>query len=136
MEDGWPASVTAGRWGAPGSPAGNRSPHPGPLPEGEGECADEHLWRNSESSCGRSGERNHRGHSATFGRNQIDPADFSERCASKRISVRFCVSLCASRAFSDLLINAGGDMESKNHPGVTTQATGTKVEAATARGSQ
>jgi hypothetical protein len=47
------------------------------------------------------------------------------------LRIPFCL-----RGFSGFLINAGGDMESENHPGATTQVTGWQVEAATARGSQ
>jgi hypothetical protein len=45
------------------------------------------------------------------------------------------IPLCLG-AFSDFLMNAGGDMESENHPRVTTQATGWQVEAAAAGSSQ
>jgi hypothetical protein len=45
------------------------------------------------------------------------------------------ILLCL-RAFSDFFKNAGDDMKFENHPRVTTQATGSQAEAATAGGSQ
>jgi hypothetical protein len=41
------------------------------------------------------------------------------------------IPLCL-RAFSDFLMNAGGDMNPKNHPRATTQVTGWQSEAAMA----
>jgi hypothetical protein len=45
------------------------------------------------------------------------------------------IPLCL-RAFSDFLMNAGGDMDSENPPRATTQALGWQVEAATTGNSQ
>jgi hypothetical protein len=47
------------------------------------------------------------------------------------LRIPFCL-----RAFSDFLMNAGGDTQSENHLGATTQVTGWQAEAAMAGGSR